>query len=696
VKLLQLTIILVLLTFCVSGQTQNNIWYFGQFAGLDFNKSPAVSLTDGRINTSEGCASISDKNGKLLFYTDGITLWNKKHLVMKNGNDLLGEESSTQSAIIVNNPYNDKFFYVFTCGAFGGDINYSVVNILGDAGLGEVVSLNNLLLKSSTEKLTAVRHSNGKDIWVVGHQSQSNKFYTWLINEDGVSSTPVISAVGTLQVGGASTNVGALKASFDGLNLVSAANANEVGFVEIFKFDGSSGIISAPQKLTGFNGNNTIPYGVEFSPNGKLLYVSEYNAVAPGNLYQVKLPITSGLVKDNATILSSLVAIGTLQLAPNGKIYLSQRDNGALHAINFPNKEGTASGFAINALSLSGKKSKLGLPAFNLISNDSLSFSVTGLCASDTSMFKLISFVPNYDGFLWDFDDPSSEVANSSEEKNPFHKFSKPGVYRIGVTVFLYGIPKIYTQKVTIFPAVTTKPTIVADNAALCDTGKVNITAAGATGGQKYNWYDESKTLIEQNSGSLKTPSILKSTIFYASITNGECEGELQPIEIQMNKPLITITVTDTIINVGESVTLTGGGGGSYSWSPTIYLSNTNSETTISTPSLNTTYTLTITNEFGCTATKSIRVILIPTIFIPNTFTPNSDGVNDLWVIKELIGLPNQLQIYNRLGAMVYSAKNYDNTWNGTYKGKDLPAGTYYYTINLKKTVTSGYIAIIR
>ncbi|MDB5286503.1 MAG: hypothetical protein JWR05_1452 [Mucilaginibacter sp.] len=189
---------------------------------------------------------------------------------------------------------------------------------------------------------------------------------------------------------------------------------------------------------------------------------------------------------------------------------------------------------------------------------------------------------------------------------------------------------------------------------------------------------------------------IVKNTSFYAAITNGICEGELERIDIQMNKPLITITATDTIINVGESVTLTGGGGGSYSWSPAIYLSSTNSQTTTSTPIANTTYTLTVINEFGCTATKSIHVILIPTIFIPNTITPNGDSVNDLWVIKELVGLPNQLQIYNRLGATVYSAKNYDNTWNGTYKGKDLPAGIYYYTINFAKTVRSGYIAIIR
>jgi len=65
-------------------QKEANIWYFGENAGLDFNSGVPVALLDGQLNTREGCATISDKNGNLLFYTDGITVWNRSHKIMQN------------------------------------------------------------------------------------------------------------------------------------------------------------------------------------------------------------------------------------------------------------------------------------------------------------------------------------------------------------------------------------------------------------------------------------------------------------------------------------------------------------------------------------------------------------------------------------------------------------------------------------
>ena len=73
-------------------QNEANNWYFGEFAGITFNtpdRSPKA-LTDGALNTLEGCATISGKDGKLLFYTDGITVWNRKHDIMSNGDNLKG------------------------------------------------------------------------------------------------------------------------------------------------------------------------------------------------------------------------------------------------------------------------------------------------------------------------------------------------------------------------------------------------------------------------------------------------------------------------------------------------------------------------------------------------------------------------------------------------------------------------------
>ena len=137
-KKLVFTFIIVSFLFSISfsqpndnkEQRQGNIWYFGENAGLDFNSGSPVVLTDGALSTTEGCATISDAEGKLLFYTDGISIWNKNHQVMSNGSGLYGDPSSTQSGVIIPAPGKDNMYYVFTisAGGEGEGFCYSIVD----------------------------------------------------------------------------------------------------------------------------------------------------------------------------------------------------------------------------------------------------------------------------------------------------------------------------------------------------------------------------------------------------------------------------------------------------------------------------------------------------------------------------------------------------------------------------------------
>jgi hypothetical protein len=88
------------------------IWYFGK-CWSRFQFRIPVTLTDGKLTNKRGCATISDKDGKLLFYTDGSFVY-KNHKIMANGYGLLGNRSSTQSAIIVPQPRNPYVYYIFT------------------------------------------------------------------------------------------------------------------------------------------------------------------------------------------------------------------------------------------------------------------------------------------------------------------------------------------------------------------------------------------------------------------------------------------------------------------------------------------------------------------------------------------------------------------------------------------------------
>ena len=135
---------LLLITFSsqyLYAQKEANTWYFGRYLGLDFNSGTAVPLNDGQLTTTEGVATISSSTtGNLLFYTDGIKIWNRLHTVMPNGNGLFGDPSSSQSAIVIPKIGDTTRYFVFTVDALLGTkgINYSVVNMTLDNGKGDV------------------------------------------------------------------------------------------------------------------------------------------------------------------------------------------------------------------------------------------------------------------------------------------------------------------------------------------------------------------------------------------------------------------------------------------------------------------------------------------------------------------------------------------------------------------------------
>ena len=110
---------------------------------MDFNPGNPVPLTNGAMTTTEGCAAISDAStGQLLFYTDGITVYNRNHVTMTNGTGLMGNFSSTQSSIIVPHPGQSNLYYIFTVDDVGGanGMRYSVVDMNQSGGFGAVTA----------------------------------------------------------------------------------------------------------------------------------------------------------------------------------------------------------------------------------------------------------------------------------------------------------------------------------------------------------------------------------------------------------------------------------------------------------------------------------------------------------------------------------------------------------------------------
>ena len=379
-KLIISTLFLLMLS-PVFAQLGASIWYFGQFAGLDFRSGSPVALTDGFMWADEGVATICDDNtGDLLFYTDGKKIWDSNHTQMPNGDSLLGHESSTQSAIIIPNPGDTSQFYVFTVDAgpytnSSGQnphdgLQYSIVDMDLNGGDGDVISKNNPLVNPVSEKLTGVMHGNNQDIWVITHKWESDTFYAYQVTPTGINP-PVKSKAGRVHssADGDGSCIGYMKTSPDGSKLALAIYT-EVCDLEIFDFNTSTGVVS--NCITrDFPYNNALDhrlYGVEFSPSSQYLYVSlNVGSMGKGTVYQYDM--NAG---DSAAILASETEVGysendyicALQLAIDGKIYVANNGETFLNAINNPDVGGMGCDYQEDVVSLSGRECYSGLPTY--------------------------------------------------------------------------------------------------------------------------------------------------------------------------------------------------------------------------------------------------------------------------------------------------------------------------------------------
>lgn len=407
-KIGTLLLFLILCPLFVSGQGEASNWYFGNEAGLRFNNDGSVTaLKNGKLNTFEGCAAISDTFGNLLFYTDGITVYDQTNEIMQNGEGLLGDPTSTQSALIVPKPEDLNQFYIFTVDTSIAEVdpdfgfNYTVVDISQNNGNGAVIQKNVKLLKDSSEKITAVlKDCSDNSVWVLtlgsarGGSGTLNTYYSYEINSAGVLNNPVKTTFDNTAI---TDPRGYLKFSSDGAKI---ASANVRDGLYLYDFDTSTGILSNQQLIT-ISEQNQFPYGVEFSPEGDYLYVHTSNdnlqdSGHKSNLLQYDLNASdisaSEVILDSRTIFR-----GALQLANNGKIYRTIANTyfqgtPYLGAINNPDEKGSAANYEHNAVFLE-RNATQGLPPFIqsffgktqlVLNNDGTRSSTLTICTGET------------------------------------------------------------------------------------------------------------------------------------------------------------------------------------------------------------------------------------------------------------------------------------------------------------------------
>jgi hypothetical protein len=359
-----------------TGETYDRMnynWFFGKNSGISFNPIQSGGtpvILSGAMESQEGVATISNREGQLLFYTNGETVYTSGNTIMTNGTGLSSSGTSTQSVVIVPKPESNKY-YLFTTDYNGSPngFEYSIVNMGLQNGDGGVETKNIKLINSPlTEKVTACSHTSENSYWIITHTSGNTSYYTYKLSSTGLSG-PIITNIGSTH----NTARGYMKTSPDCSKLISLLYDEDI--IDIFDFDSTGGTLSNFISLTGMT-FDVGPYGLEFSSDSSKFYVSEG---AGEKVYQFDLSYTSSTeMIDNVIEVGNIsgASFGALQLAPDERIYLADYNNTNLHIIHRPNGLGVQCNFESDGLSLinsgiTGTSSYWGLP--NIITDKSIS-----------------------------------------------------------------------------------------------------------------------------------------------------------------------------------------------------------------------------------------------------------------------------------------------------------------------------------
>lgn len=575
---------------CSQDEKFINNWYFGYRAGLDFNEAtdsiPPKVHTDGRMVAPAGSGVMSDGTGSLLFYSNGDTVWTRSHTIMVNGTGLGGNRLATDGPLAIKMPGSPATpggttrYLLFTQDAQGGPkgLSFSEIDIPA-GGEGEVVAAtkNKLLALGTTEKMTGVLHKNGCDVWIIVHgwgdvregfDNRGDAFLAYRVTPAGVQLDPVISAVGRLHAPGVGNEGyrGQMKVSPNGEQLAvarySATPGDTTSTVELFAFDAATGKVSNPRVLDKGVGGY---YGVEFSPGRTRLYAT---VMSPPQLLQFDLTATDVPASKQVIPLKQTtpVSLGSLQAAPDGKIYVARDNQPALGFIAYPDSLGARARYADDSLQLGGRLSGLGLPNFNQSSLLRVGFGAQSTACLEIT-FQAGSPVPNPESYAWTFATPSGTVLGTSAQADPVFTFPAPGDYLVTLRITNFCFCR-ETQGTIRVPGAPT-PGSIGNDQAICAGSTpdplVSTAAAGAgTGQYTYQWQrsPDNSPGSWQNIDGATAPDyaptasdVTATTYFRRLVTSGFCAPNTPTASV-----VITVTPALTAGSIADNQTVCAGG----------------------------------------------------------------------------------------------------------------------------------------
>ena len=647
------TLYLILAFYGLFAQKETNKWYFGNHQALDFNNNPPTLISGSALFSFEGSASMADNYGNLLFYTDGVTIWNQLNTPMANGTGLLGGIGvpgigfGDQCALILKQPGTVNQYFVVTApaGTSTNVIYYSKIDMSLAAGMGSVTIKNVPLFNLSTGKLTAVKHCNGQDYWIITHDLFSSIFRCFLLNSAGINTTPVLSNIGSVH----NWDYYIMKVSPNGkkIGLGIQTSSIHIGNYELYDFDNSTGLVSNSLILA-----SNIPIQCcEFSPDGTKFYGLGFSNPL-GVLHQWDLCNNSstGILNSHYTVSTNY--FGELQLASNGKIYHSDIGSYSLSIINNPNNYGASINYSQEVQASGTNTTTSNLPNFvcsyfRQAKQFDFQYGPTANCLTPSFVAVPCPYAsPPVQNVLWNFGDAASGNNNFSTLLNPSHTYPVPGNYSVQCIIHFNCYTDTLNQVINIS---NYSPTLsITGSNSLCPGQSTTLTANGAG---SYTWSNNSNAAMQ-----IFSPTITTTYTLSAGSASNNCVSNQTILVTVFPNASVVVSPNRTLTCTGETLGVLASGASSYTWNPGAF---TGSNVVLS-PTPGQIYTLTAKDNNGCDCGATFKPIVsyctnlkaligdIKKIFIkPN---PN----NGRFVITS--AHQTKIQVFNLMGELVYES----------------------------------------
>lgn len=551
-----LTVCTVFMALISWSQSPPSAWFFGAQGYIDFSSGVGTALPSPSLMPSSlGCTVQSNTSGQTLFYSNGETVFNVNNAVMLNGTGLFGIAIgiwNTQEVIAIPDPGNPNDFYIFNIPGNGQDLYYSKVDMTLDGGLGGVTLKNILLQSNVNSQMSAVKHANCVDYWLMAHEAGSSDYLAYEITAAGIQA-PVITSIGIPTITNG-TFVGAMKFSPDASKLVSlrgnylqsASNLQKNRF-DLLDFDNATGILSnalsSPVGLYPPTAGNDYFMGVDFSSDGRVFYISQRGETNGGipQIYQFDATIAAPWASSQVvSAYTSFPNVGGrpfgLQLGPDGKIYIAEVGTGFLGIINNPNQLGLGCGWQTNAVDLLGGISSVGLPSVvqSELLTDFVSFTSNGNCVGSQIDFNYIG-ATGIDSVLWDFGDGNSTSILSPNVFSTTHIYANPGIYNVEVIGWRNCISDTFDLDIIIDDL----PNIGISDSTLCEGDSLVVDLS--------NLQDVSLLWSDGSTDSVYTIDVNGNYTITATTLNGCVVSDSAQITfIPFSVPVITL-VNDTV-----------------------------------------------------------------------------------------------------------------------------------------------------